>query len=84
MTHAVSGSRGWVTSGNENSLGQAVVGQLDPVFAAVVGPVDAAVVLLVERVRLAGGHRELVDALPGDRVRIGHEAGPDPDVARLP
>ena len=44
----------------------------------------AAVVLLVEPLRVAGGHDQLVDALAGLRVWIRHEVGPDAVVARLP
>ena len=54
------------------------------VSAAVGRAVLAAVVLLVEPLRIAGGHHELVDALPGDRQRVRHEIGPDAGVARLP
>ena len=46
--------------------------------------VHPAVVLLVERLGLAGRGRELVDALPGDRVRVRVEVGADAAVARLP
>ena len=81
----MSGSRGWVTSGKPNSLGSPLSVSSIHVAAAVVGAVDAAVVLLVERVRLAGRHGELVDALPGDRdTGLGYELGADADVARLP
>ena len=54
------------------------------VSAAVVGAVDAAVVLLVERLRLAGRRDQLVDALAELRGRARHEVGPDAPVARLP
>ena len=83
MTQAVAGSRGWATIGKPNSDGRPAVisSQVD---AAVVGPVDAAVVLLVERLGLARGRDELVDALAELRGRAGHEVGPDAAVARLP
>ena len=52
--------------------------------AAVVGAVDAAVVLLVERLGLAGRRDELVDALAELGRRAGHEVGADAAVARRP
>ena len=64
MTQHVSGSRGWATIANPKSVGSAA-GDLLPGRRAVVGAVDAVVVALVERLGLAGGHRELVDALAG-------------------
>ena len=57
---------------------------LRPRRAAVVGAVDAAVVLLVERLGLAGRRHELVDALAELRRRPGDEVGADAAVPRLP
>ena len=64
MTQTVSGSRGWATIGKPNSLGSPARDLL-PGPAAVERAVLAAVVLLVEPLRVAGGHDQLVDALAG-------------------
>ena len=80
----VSASRGCAAIG-EPEIGRQVAGDLLPGGRPVVRAIDAVVVALVERLRLTGGHRELVDALAG--LRIGSrrvEFGADADVARLP
>ena len=63
MIQKVEGSRGWVDQREAELAGQAVRGQLRSRSPAVEGPVDAAVVLLVERLGFAGSGGELVDAL---------------------
>ena len=69
----------------EPEVGRQVAGDLLPRRRPVVRAIDAAVVALVERLRLAGGHRELVDALAGLREAVLRvELGADADVARLP
>jgi hypothetical protein len=57
---------------------------LDPALAPVVGPVHAAVVLLVEPIRAGGVEQEPVDALAGLRKPVGKEIRADAPVARLP
>ena len=69
----------------EPEVGRQAVGDLLPGLRPVVRAVDAAMVPLVQRVRLTRRHRELVDALPGHREAVlGVELRADADVARLP
>ena len=63
---------------------QPVGAQVRPGETAVGRAVHPAVVLLVERLGLVGGHRELVDALAGDRIPVGVEVRANTAVARLP
>ena len=85
MTQNVFGSRGWVDQREAELAGQ----RRCAVMSVQVAPPSVerympAVVLLVERLGLAGRHRELVDALAGLRVRVRAEVGADALVARLP
>ena len=63
---------------------QPVRAEVSPGEAAVGGAVHPAMVLLVERLGLAGGHRELVNALARDGIPIRVEVRPHTGVARLP
>ena len=74
----------WVGDHREAELAGQTGGDLLPREAAVERAVLAAVVLLVEVLWLAGGHDQLVDALPGDRHRIRLKSARTPRVARLP
>ena len=57
---------------------------VDPVLAAIIAAVHAAVVLLIETVRSRRMQQEPVHALAGFRVRVGKEVGPHSAVDRLP
>src|SRR5207244_12321908 len=68
----------------EAELGRQPRGDLLPARAAVVAAVDAAVVLLVQPLRPAGRHLQVVDALAGLGILLGRGVGPHAAVLRRP
>ena len=73
-----------VGADHEPELGREARADVLPAAPAVGGSVNAAVVLLVEAIRIAGGHHELVDALAGLRVGVRRVAVGHAAVSRLP
>src|SRR5262249_23650244 len=59
-------------------------GYVDPVVAAVVASIDAAVILLVQDVAVGRMSFEMMDALPYFRKLVGHEVGAHAGVLRRP
>ena len=83
IVQTVCGSRGWAAITKPNWVGRPA-GDLVPGEAAVVRPVDAAVVLLVEPLGPIGGEDQLVDALPELRVLLRVEVRADAAITGRP
>ena len=84
MTYATSGSCGSSASAKPNCDGKPLPVEPLPVVAAVVGAVDAAMVLLPQPVGLRGMRKQLVDALADLRVLLRMEVCCDVLVDRRP
>src|SRR5687768_12860584 len=82
--HPTGGRIAWVRAHDEPELRHEPSADVLPAATGVARAVDAAMVLLVERLGLACRHDELVHTLPGLGVRVGREAGSDPAISSLP
>ncbi len=65
-------------SKREPEAGRQPGGYVAPVVAGVVAAIDAAVVLLIEDLRIAGVYRQMMDALSHCRRFVRKEVGDDP------